>query len=116
MQDYGWALADDAIVVVKGRLDLREDETKLVALELSRPELAFGEDLPLEVKLPIGSLSDAIVGDLKQLFVTHPGARPVVLHVGTKKLRLGLQFAVDTTNGLHADLRRLLGMDCIVVA
>jgi hypothetical protein len=40
----------------------------------------------------------------------------VVLHLGTKRLRLGDDFRVDSSNGLHADLRRLLGMDCIVVA
>ncbi|MHB8468092.1 MAG: DNA polymerase III subunit alpha, partial [Acidimicrobiales bacterium] len=116
MQEQGWALADDAIVVVKGRLDRREDELKLVAMEISRPELTFGDNTALEVKLPVGSLSDTTVDDLKRLLVTHPGSRPVVLHVGTKKLRLGTQFGVDTTNGLHADLRRLLGVDCIVIA
>jgi DNA polymerase-3 subunit alpha len=116
MVDYGWALADDAVVIVKGRLDQREDESKFVVMEISRPELTFGDDLPLEVKLPLQSLSDSIVDDLKQLLVTHPGARSVVLHVGTKKLRLGNEFCVDTTNGLHADLRRLLGLECIVVA
>jgi DNA polymerase-3 subunit alpha len=116
MQEQGWALADDAIVVVKGRLDLREDEVKLVAMELSRPELTFGDDSPLEVKLPMSALSDTVVEELKHLFVTHPGTRAVVLHVGSKRLRLGHQFAVDTSNGLHADLRRLLGVDCIVTA
>ena len=116
MQEYGWALADDAIVVVKGRLDLREDEVKLVAVEISRPELSYGETVPLEVTLPLASLSDATVEELKRLLVTHPGSRPVVVHVGTKRLRLGSQFTVDTSNGLHADLRTLLGVDCVVVA
>jgi len=116
MQDFGWALADDAVVVVKGRLDLREDETKLVVMEVRKLELNFGTEVPLEVSLPLGALSDRVVEDLKDLLITHPGAREVLLHLGSKRLRLSDRFRVDTSNGLHADLRRLLGLECIVVA
>jgi DNA polymerase-3 subunit alpha len=116
MQECGWALADDAVVVVKGRLDLRDDEVKLVVLEMSRAELDLGDEVPLEVTLPITTLNDAIVDDLKRVLAAHAGPRPVILHVGTKKLRLGDQFRVDSGNGLHADLRSLLGVDSIVVA
>jgi DNA polymerase-3 subunit alpha len=116
MQDYGWALADDAIVIVKGRLDLRDDEVKLVVIEIARPELTPADEAPLEVALPIATLSDAMVTDLKKVLAAHAGLRPVVVHVGTKRLRLGREFCVDTANGLHADLRSLLGVDCIVVA
>jgi DNA polymerase III subunit alpha len=116
MQDFGWLLADDAVVVVKGRLDQRDDELKLVVMEVRPLELTCGDDLPLEVAVRLGSFTEAVVCDLKGLLVTHPGPRPVILHLGTKRLRLGDGFRVDTSNGLHADLRRLLGMDCIVVA
>ena len=39
MQEYGMRLEDDAIVCVRGRLDMREDVPKLVAMEITRPEL-----------------------------------------------------------------------------
>ena len=39
MQELGWVLADDAVVIVKGRLDQRDDETKLVVLDIRREEL-----------------------------------------------------------------------------
>jgi DNA polymerase III subunit alpha len=116
MQEYGWMLADDAVVVVKGRLDQRDDESKLVVMELRRVELRAADELPLEVALPVATLSETTVDALKELLVTHPGPRPVVLQVGTKRVRLADGFRVDTSNGLHADLRRLLGVDCIVVA
>ena len=42
MREYGMRLEDDAIVVVRGRLDLREDTPKLVATEITRPEISPG--------------------------------------------------------------------------
>jgi len=116
MQELGWVLADDAVVIVKGRLDQRDDETKLVVLDIRREELTNAEAVALEVQLPLAALNDTVVEELKSVLTTHPGGRSVILHIGAKRLRLGTQFCVDTTNGLHADLRRLLGVDCIVVA
>ncbi len=40
MADYGALLDDDAVVVIKGRVDLRDDRLKLVCMEVQRPELA----------------------------------------------------------------------------
>jgi DNA polymerase-3 subunit alpha len=116
MQEYGWMLADDVVVLVKGRLDQRDDETKLVVMEVRPVDLTPADDLALEVAVRLAALNETVVSELKGLLVTHPGPRPVVLHLGSKRLRLGDDFRVDTSNGLHADLRRLLGMDCIVVA
>jgi DNA polymerase-3 subunit alpha len=116
MQDVGWMLADDAVLVIKGRLDQRDDEAKLVVMEVRQPELAVGDEVALEVALKPATLSDDLVDGLKDLLVTHPGPRPVILHLGTTRVRLAEEFRVNTTNGLHADLRRLLGVDCIVVA
>jgi DNA polymerase-3 subunit alpha len=112
--DYGALLADDAIVCVKGRLDLREDQPKLVVMEVKCPELAFDGGPPLRLKLPVGRLNDSIVTQLKDLFVRHPGDSPVFLHVGEKILKLGADFAVDATKGLCAELRVLLGADCLL--
>src|SRR5204863_9383339 len=38
MADYGHLLEDDAIVCVKGRLDMREDQPKVISVEIMRPE------------------------------------------------------------------------------
>ena len=113
MQEYGHLLTDDAIVCVKGRIDMRDDLPKLTCLELRRPELVLDGGTPLTVKLPINKLSDSIVGELKSLLVRHPGDSPVFMLVGDKKLRLPDEFNVDSRNGLCAELRVLLGADCL---
>jgi DNA polymerase-3 subunit alpha len=114
MSEVGYLLADDAVVCVKGRVDAKEDTAKLICMEVKRPELSLdaGAD-PLHLELPLHALSDERVDRLRQILVEHPGPSPVFLHVGTKCLRLGPEHAVDTTNGLVAELRVLLGAGCL---
>jgi DNA polymerase-3 subunit alpha len=113
MADVGYLLADDAVVCVKGRIDLRDDTPKLVCMEVKRPDLSREGAEPLHLMLPLNSLSEDRVDHLKQLLVDHPGESPVFLHVGTKVLQLTDEFRVDTSNGLVAELRVLLGAECL---
>ena len=46
MTEVGHLLADDAVVCVKGRLDLREEPAKLVCMEIKRPELNADRPAP----------------------------------------------------------------------
>ncbi len=114
MEQYGALLADDAIVCVKGRLDLREDQPKLVCMEIRRPEIVLDGGAPVRVRLPMNTLSDTLVERLKEVLVRHGGPSPVFLHVGDKILRLPDEFNVDDRNGLVGELRVLLGAGCIV--
>ena len=113
MQEYGALLADDAIVCVKGRLDMREDQPKLIVMEVRRPEIVMDGGAPLRVRLPVGTLTETLVDRLKEVLVRHPGASPVLLHMGEKVLRLPDEFNVDDRNGLVGELRVLLGPSCI---
>jgi DNA polymerase-3 subunit alpha len=112
MTDVAHLLADDAVVCVKGRLDLRDEQPKLVCMEIKRPDLNVA-DQPLHVDLPIHALTDERVESLKRLLSEHPGPSPVLLYVGAKCIRLASQWSVDTTRGLLAELRVLLGPACL---
>ncbi len=112
MTEVAHLLGDDAVVCVKGRLDLREEQPKLVCMEIKRPELNT-KDQPLHVELPIHALTDERVESLKRLLSEHPGPSPVLLHVGAKCIRLASQWSVDSTKGLLAELRVLLGPACL---
>jgi DNA polymerase-3 subunit alpha len=113
MADYGALLDDDAIVVLKGRVDLRDDRLKLVCMEVQRPELAPGGCTDLHVSLPLHALTDRVVEQLRRLLAEHPGDSPVFLHVGEKVLRLPSECNVDSTRGLVGELRVLLGPNAI---
>ena len=109
MAEYGALLDDDAIVVVKGRLDMRDDGSSWSAWRSQRPELVADGLRDLRISLPLGTLTDRTVDDLKRLLSEHPGHSPVLLHVGEKVLRLPSEFNVDASRGLMGELRVLLG-------
>ncbi len=114
MAEYGALLADDAVVVIKARLDNRDDQPKLICMEVTRPDLAaVGVSPTLVLRLPVGSLTTSKVDDLKKLLVDNPGQSEVQLVVGEKRLRLPGQFKVDARAGLIAELRVLFGPDAI---
>ena len=51
MQHYSELLAPDAIVTVKGRVDGREDTPKLMALEITRPEIHLDSGPPVRLRV-----------------------------------------------------------------
>jgi DNA polymerase-3 subunit alpha len=114
MTEVAHLLTDDSVVCVKGRLDLREEPAKLVCMEIKRPDLNL-TDQPLHVDLPVHALTDERVESLKRLLSEHPGPSPVLLHVGSKCIQLASQWRVDTSRGLLAELRVLLGPACLAV-
>jgi DNA polymerase-3 subunit alpha len=112
MTDVAHLLVDDSIVCVKGRLDQRDDEPKLICMEMKRPQLQIGAE-PLHLAVPIEALTAARVESLKKLLGEHPGESPVLVHVGTKCIRLDATWGVGVTAGLLGELRVLLGADCL---
>ncbi len=114
MLEYGGLLAQDAIVAVRGRLDLREDQPKLICRDVRRLELEpSGTDRPVEVVLPLHRLTDSLVRQVRDLVSEHPGSCAVHLRVGEKVLRLPPQFNVDPRGGLVGALKELLGTSAV---
>jgi DNA polymerase-3 subunit alpha len=114
MSEYGMRLEEDAIVCVRGRVDDREDEVKLVASEIIRPELkAEDSNAPIEVAVPVVSLTESLVTRLRELVCDHPGPVPVHLRLGQQVIRLPAEFNVDPRGGFVGALRELLGANSI---
>jgi DNA polymerase-3 subunit alpha len=117
MLSYGELLAGDAIVTVKGRIDRREESPKLIAMEITRPEVHIDRGPPVRVRVKVGALTNERVQQLRSIINAHPGDSPVFVHLhGPDKetvLRLGDEFCCDARNGLFAELRVLFGADCI---
>jgi DNA polymerase-3 subunit alpha len=111
-------LADDAIVCVKGRLDLRDETPRIVAVDVTQPKLVLEEGAPVRLRIRADALTEERVARLQDLLREHPGDRPVFVHLQgqgkTTVLRLSDEHLVDDSNGLYPELRVLLGGDCIV--
>jgi DNA polymerase III subunit alpha len=124
-------LVPDAIVLVKGRADLRGRELQLVALEIGEPDLSSTDDStsnggvkpaggpadPLVVDLSPSTCTQGLIARLKDLLAMHPGTIPVVFQLvdddEVTRLRLGEEFRTDGSAGLLSELRRLVGWHAI---
>ncbi|HEX8803051.1 MAG TPA: DNA polymerase III subunit alpha [Acidimicrobiales bacterium] len=115
MTEHGHKLADDAVVVVRARVDTRDDMPKLIAQVIDVVEIGDGDAEPLRVRVPPQLLSEQTVTQLKQVLADHAGDAPVFLHLGDRQvLRLPDRWNVDTSNGLLGQLRVLLGPGAIL--
>ncbi len=102
----------DRIVIVKGRVDHKEGETKLVAQELAAFESVA---IKREVRLRIDATRAhaGIVRELAELFRDFPGESPVLVDCvtsqGSQLLRLGSKYRVQPDADFYAEVRALLG-------
>ena len=115
MADYGALLENDAVVVVRGRVDLRDEQPKIVGMEVRRPTLEAGDAGRSSASpCPSAVLTDDDGGPAEGDPASSTRALPVLLHVGAKVLRLPPEFNVDSRNGLVGELKMLLGANAIV--
>lgn len=110
-------LAEDRIVLVKGRIDMRDESPKLVALAVQAPDLSSASR-PLRIKMAASNCTPDRLEDLKSVLSGHPGPSPVLLHLLTEKkttiLKLGGGFRVELRNGLFAEIKSLFGAQAVV--
>jgi len=115
MQDVGHKLAEDTVVCVKGRLDRREEQLKLIAIEVDVFEPVLDGAPPLRLNLPTNAVGDVLLHQLKDLLGRFAGESPVFLHLGDRKiLRLTDAWCVHVSSPLLAELRVLLGPAAIL--
>jgi len=112
----------DAIVVVRGRADLRGRELQLRALEIAEPDLGAARRAEpsgtLVVDVAAASCTNAVIAKLKELLGAHSGSAPVQVRFlssqGVTPLDVGT-FRVNAGAGLLSELRLLLGKDAAKV-
>ena len=106
-------LVEDAVLVVKGRVDHKQQgETKLVALEISRFE-ATPERREVRLKVDGRIAPAGLIKELGSVVQQFPGDALVYLDVvtsyGEKKLELGENYRVNPAPDFFAEVRSLLG-------
>jgi len=108
----GQYLAEDAIVVVKGRVDRRDDQPRLMAMDLSLPDISKADEVrPVVLALPPSRCTPPMVQRLVEVLSSHPGPAEVHLRVNRHVLRVTPRVAY--TPALMADLKALLGPSAV---
>ena len=114
----GPSLTPDSVILVKGRLDKREEESpRLVALDVSVPDLSEGPRGPVVVTMPAARCTPPLVERLKEVLAAHPGTTEVQLRLSngprTTLLKLDDRHRVTPSPSLYGDLKALLGPNCL---
>jgi DNA polymerase-3 subunit alpha len=112
MAVVGSKLADDAVVVVKGKVDRRDDQPKLVAMDVEVFDGIGDGAPPVRIQLP-ETVTDHQVERLRAVISEHPGESPVFLHVGRQVVRLPDTHCVDVGRGFPGAIREAFG-DCLL--
>ncbi len=116
--DCSLLLAEDAVVLVKGRVARSEDRLSLHVQSVVVPDLSVAADKgPVQVSIAAARCTPPVVDRLRDVLQAHPGTTAVhlkLLNAGratTLKLDDGLR--VTPTSALMGDLKALLGADCL---
>mgnify|MGYP003585145973 CR=1 FL=1 len=112
---------EDSVILVKGRLDKREEDAiKFVAMEVTVPDLDVDKSGPVAVRLDSRRCVPETIESLKEILATHPGTSEVQLQLvhgpRTTVMRLPDALRVSPTPALFGDLKALLGPGCVVAA
>ncbi|WP_249020629.1 DNA polymerase III subunit alpha [Conexibacter sp. S30A1] len=128
LEDAGEAVQQDALVIVKGKVDHKDaartcvvvssverfapTDTELRAAEREAASIPAAPE-PLQIRLNADLVASDLIDDLREILTAYPGDAEVVLALegssGTRRLRLGNGYRVMRTAGLHAELAQQLG-------
>ncbi|HPX37483.1 MAG TPA: DNA polymerase III subunit alpha, partial [Mycobacterium sp.] len=114
----GAEIADDAVVIVGGKVRIQDDRISLIANDLVVPDFSNAQpDRPLAVSLPTRQCTLDKVTALKQVLSRHPGTSQVHLRLisGDRitTLELDQSLRVTPSSALMGDLKALLGPGCL---
>jgi DNA polymerase-3 subunit alpha len=116
-QEFSPALTNDAIVVVRGRVSMRDDGMNLHASSMFTPDL--GQSLgsgPLTISMPEFRATTDVVTQLNDVLIRHSGDTEVRLKLvkGETARVFEIPFPVSVNADLYGELKSLLGPNCVV--
>ena len=113
---YALTLVEDRIVTIRGRVDHRDEQVRFSAVEMTSLDVSSGPVGPLMISLPISQCTPPIVERVKEILRSHPGKREVHLQIedSGKSTTMKIDALVTSSPSLSADLKSILGPDCLV--
>ncbi|MCC5948312.1 MAG: DNA polymerase III subunit alpha [Nitriliruptoraceae bacterium] len=111
-------LVEDAILVVHGRLEVRDEAIKLTANKVAAPDLSEALGAPVVVNFAVEQCTTDAVARLKEVLAHHRGVVPVHLRLqqpdGSCRLyELGDELRVERRPGLFGEIKSAFGPDAV---
>jgi DNA polymerase-3 subunit alpha len=106
----------ERVLIVKGRVDRKEGETKLIAMELAAFE-AVAEKREVRLKIDATKARAGTIRELAALIRDFPGDSPVyadlVTSQGRKTYAFGPQYRVKPAPDFYAEVKMILGESAV---
>ena len=114
---YSTALAEDAVITVRGRVRRRDETMQLQAVEVTLPDVSAAESKPVTITMPVSRCTPPVVERLREVLSDHPGVTEVHLRLTqpgrATVMRLEESLRIDRSPALFGDLKALLGPGCL---
>jgi DNA polymerase III subunit alpha len=108
-------LLTDSVLVVKGRVDHKEGETKLIAMEVTPFEAV---PKAVHLKLDARTAQAGVIRELAGILRAYPGEASVFVAMqtsdGARTLEFGPDYRVKPDSDLFAEVKALLGSTAVV--
>ena len=115
-QEFAPALASDSIVVINGRVSVRDDGMNLHAVSMFSPDVgaSLGSG-PLVISVPEFRATTDIVSQLNDVLIRHSGDNEVRLKLvrGETARMFEIPYPVTVSADLYGELKSLLGPSCL---
>ena len=115
-QEFAPALASDSVVVIKGRVSVRDDGMNLHAVSMFAPDVGAGLGSgPLVISVPEFRATTEIVSALNDVLIRHSGDNEVRLKLvrGETARMFEIPYPVTVSADLYGELKSLLGPGCL---
>src|SRR3954462_13922800 len=117
-QTVSTMLTEDLVVVVRGRVNRRDEVPTIYAAELTIPDVSEGPRGPVVIAMPLARCTPPVAERLKDVLSTHPGVTEVHLRLTQADkatvMRLDDRLRVSGSPALFGDLKQVLGPSCLV--
>jgi DNA polymerase-3 subunit alpha len=111
-------LVEDRVVVIRSRIDRREENVRVTALDMSMPDVSAAPTGPVVITMDSARVTAPIVERMKEILRSHPGNREVHLRIedgkGSTVMTIDDKLRVTSSPSLSADLKQILGADCLL--
>ncbi len=116
-QEFSPALMNDSIVVIRGRVQQRDDGMNIHAATMFTPDTgpSLGSG-PLVISVPESRATTDVVTALNDVLIRHAGDNEVRLRLvrGASARVFEVPYPVSVTADLYGELKSLLGPNCLL--